>query len=73
MNKLEKKESIWKNSSQLDKKLMVSYFLKNSKYFSEPSSETVKSSFFFRFLKGREKKSLVRSRIREKLWSSLLH
>ena len=73
MNKLEKKESIWKNSSQLDKKLMVSYFLKNSKYFSESSSETSKPSFFFRFLKRREKKSLVRSRIREKLWSSLLH
>ena len=73
MNKLEKKESIWKNSSQLDKKLMVSYFLKNSKYFSESSSETSKPSFFFRFLKGTEKKSLVRSRIREKLWSSLLH
>ena len=73
MNKSEKKESIWKNSSQLDKKLMVSYFLKNSKYFSEPSSETAKSYFFFPFLKGKEKSSLARSRMREKLWSSLLH
>ena len=73
MNKSEKKESIWKNSSQLDKKLMVSYFLKNSKYFFESSSQRSKSSFFSRLLRGKEKRALMRSHIREKLWSSLLH
>lgn len=74
MSRIDKKiTASLQNSSQLDKKLMISYFLKSSKHFVQASRFLSSTSFFLPFFKRQEKKTATRSSMREKLWLSLLH